>query len=73
MPGITLAQAQAHLDAANDAYAKALTIASTAREGRQSVYQQLDLLQRAISLWDRKVQELSGGAKGRDSAKATWT
>jgi hypothetical protein len=65
MAGITLAQAQAQLDAYLAAETAALAKKSYTIAGRSLTYQDLPAIQQGIDLWNRRVSELSARASGR--------
>jgi hypothetical protein len=64
MAGLTLAQAQANLTAANDAYQKALQgqgySMSSGTTARSFQRQSVDALLRQVQYWEGKVNILSG-------------
>ncbi len=65
MAGITLAQAQAKLDAYLAAEEKILLGQSVAIDGQSLTRADLDKVQRGVSLWDQRVKTLSAKASGR--------
>jgi hypothetical protein len=65
MSGITLAQAQAQLDAYLAAETAALAKKSYTIAGRTLTFQDLPAIQAGIELWNRRVGELSARANGR--------
>ena len=65
MAGITLAQAQAQLDAYLAAETAALSNKSYEIAGRKLTRQDLTQIQQGIELWSRRVSELSSRATGR--------
>ncbi|MCB0247976.1 MAG: hypothetical protein KDI07_05310 [Anaerolineae bacterium] len=64
MTGITLAEAQAHLSAAQAALTKARTAQSYSIGDRQVNRALLDKLQNDVFMWSRQVRELSLSAQG---------
>lgn len=69
MAGITLAQAQAQLDAYLAAETAALAKKSYTIAGRTLTYQDLKAIQEGIELWSRRVGELNARANGRGRAR----
>lgn len=65
MAGITLAQAQAQLDAYLAAETAALARKSYTINGRSMTFQDLPAIQAGIELWSRRVSQLSMGATRR--------
>lgn len=65
MAGITLAQAQAQLDAYLAAETAALARKSYTINGRSMTFQDLPAIQAGIELWSRRVSELSMRATRR--------
>lgn len=65
MAGITLAQAQAQLDAYLAAETAALARKSYTINGRSMTFQDLPAIQQGIELWSRRVSELNARASGR--------
>ena len=65
MAGITLAQAQAKLDAYLAAEDKILRGQSVTIDGETLTRANLDLVQRGVATWDARVKGLSAGATGR--------
>lgn len=65
MSGITLAQAQAQLEAYLAAETAALAKKSYTIAGRTLTFQDLPAIQSGIELWNRRVGELSARANGR--------
>ena len=65
MAGLTLAQAQANLTAANAALLKAMDVAAYTISGgsgsRSKTNQNIDALQRQVEYWDGQVKKLSRG------------
>lgn len=68
MAGITLAQAQAQLDA----YLAAETAVLAGQEyeigGRKLKRAHLDMIQKGIAIWNQRVQQLSARSSGRSAA-----
>lgn len=64
MAGITLAQAQTKLDEYLAAETKVLKGQSVSIDGETLTRANLDLIQRGIDAWDRRVKTLSGAAGG---------
>lgn len=64
MAGITLAQAEAKLTEAQDAYSAALTSQEYAVGGKRQRRADLDALQRAIEFWESKVIRLTRSSNG---------
>ena len=69
MAGITLAKAQAQLDAYLAAETAALANKSYEIAGRKLTRQDLTQIQQGIELWSRRVSELSGSAAGRSRSR----
>ena len=65
MAGITLAQAQAKLDAYLAAEEKILLGQKVDIDGQSLTRADLELVQRGVSLWDSRVKSLSSAATGR--------
>lgn len=65
MAGITLAQAQAQLDAYLAAETAALARKSYTINGRSMTFQDLPAIQEGIELWNRRVSELTMSATRR--------
>jgi hypothetical protein len=65
MAGITLAQAQAQLDAYLAAETAALARKSYTINGRSMTFQDLPAIQQGIELWSRRVSDLSSRGTGR--------
>lgn len=65
MAGITLAQAQAKLDAYLAAEEKILRGQSVTIDGETLTRANIDLVQRGVATWDARVKQLSSGASGR--------
>ena len=61
MAGITLAQAQANLDAANTALLAAMSVKSYTIAGRSKTNQDINALQAQVEFWSAKVTELTRG------------
>ena len=61
MSGITLAQAEAKLSEALDAYSAALTSQEYAIGTRRKRHADLDALQRSINFWQGQVNRLNNG------------
>jgi hypothetical protein len=59
MAGITLAQAETNLAAANAAYLKALDVQSYTTSGRTKTNQDIEKLRQQIVFWEGKVALLS--------------
>ena len=69
MAGITLAQAQAQLDAYLEAETAALAKKSYTIAGRTLTFQDLADIQAGIELWNRRVGELNARANGRGRSR----
>lgn len=69
MAGITLAQAQAQLDAYLAAETAALARKSYTINGRSMTFQDLPAIQAGIETWGRRVAELSARAGGRGRSR----
>lgn len=65
MAGITLAQAQAKLDAYLAAEEKILLGQKVEIDGQALTRANLEMVQKGVSLWDARVKQLSGAASGR--------
>lgn len=65
MAGITLAQAQAQLDAYLAAEVAALANKSYEIAGRKLTRQDLAQIQQGITLWSGRVSQLSASGRGR--------
>lgn len=61
MAGITLAQAQANLDAANAALLNAMSVKSYSIAGRSKTNHDIEALQRQVEYWEAKVLSLTRG------------
>lgn len=68
MAGITLAQAQAQLDAYLAAETAILSGQSYEIGGRKLTRANLELVQQGITLWNQRVQSLSASVAGRGRA-----
>lgn len=68
MAGITLAQAQAQLDAYLAAETAVLSGQSYTIGGRSLTRADLKAIQSGITLWNQRVQELSARSSGRGRA-----
>lgn len=69
MAGITLASAEARLDALQAAYDKIVIGQKVEIDGQALTRANLADVQRGIEFWDRKVKELSASASGRGRAR----
>lgn len=69
MAGITLAQAQAQLDAYLAAEAAALARKSYTINGRSMTFHDLPAIRDGIETWNRRLIELSARASGRTRAR----
>lgn len=69
MAGITLAQAQAQLDAYLAAETAVLAKQSYEIAGRRLTYADLQQIQLGISTWNARVIQLSNAAGGRSRAR----
>lgn len=69
MAGITLAQAEARLQAYLDAEAKVLAGQKVTIEGTELTRANLQQIQDGITTWDARVKTLSGKASGRGRAR----
>lgn len=69
MSGITLAQAQAQLDAYLAAETAALAKKSYTIAGRTLTFQDLPDIQAGIETWSRRVAELNARANGRGRSR----
>ncbi len=65
MAGITLAQAETKLAEYLAAETKVLTGQAVTIDGETLTRANLDLIQRGIDAWDRRVKALSSAASGR--------
>lgn len=69
MAGITLAQAEAKLAEYLDAETKVLKGQAVTIDGESLTRANLDLIQRGIDSWNKRVQNLSAAASGRGRAR----
>ena len=69
MAGITLAQAEAKLAEYLDAETKVLKGQAVTIDGESLTRANLDLIQRGIDSWNKRVQNLSAAAAGRGRAR----
>lgn len=69
MAGITLAQAEAKLAEYLAAETKVLKGQSVSIDGETLTRANLDLVQRGIDAWDKRVKNLSNSASGRGRAR----
>ncbi len=69
MPGITLQQAEAQLQAYIDAEIKVLAGQSYELAGRMLKRADLKEIRAGITSWDRRVKELSARASGRGRSR----
>lgn len=69
MAGITLAQAEAKLDEYLAAETKVLKGQAVTIDGESLTRANLDLIQRGIDSWNKRVQNLSAAASGRGRAR----
>lgn len=65
MAGITLAQAQAKLDAYLAAEEKILLGQKVEIDGQALTRANLEMVQKGVSLWDARVKQLTGQSSGR--------
>ena len=70
MAGLTLAQAQTNLDAANAAYAKSLE-AEQYSEGTRSLTRDPEKILAAVKYWETRVKRLTAGSGGPRVRAAT--
>lgn len=69
MAGITLAQAEAKLAEYLAAETKVLSKQSVNIDGQTLTLANLDVIQRGIDTWDKRVKTLSAAASGRGRAR----
>lgn len=69
MAGITLAQAEAKLQSYLDAETKVLKGQAVSIDGETLTRANLDIIQRGIDAWDKRVKNLAGAASGRGRAR----
>lgn len=73
MAGITLAQAQAQLDAYLAAETSVLAGQSYTIAGRSLTRADLRSIQAGVTLWNQRVNQLSNSAAGRSRARTVVT
>lgn len=70
MAGITLAQAEAKLQAYLDAETKVLKGQAVSIDGETLTRANLEIIQRGIDAWNKRVQNLAAASGGRGRARS---